>query len=149
MVLRLAPIGLATGTAAGIFGIGGGFLIVPGLMLAVGMTMANATASSLVSVTLFGAATSANYAYSGMVDGSLILLLFAGGIAGAFLGILLSKWLAGRLRTARTAFALMILAVASFVAFQRSIAYQSRNFDHHRNPRRIGSEDLLIQRRTH
>lgn len=118
MVLRLTPIGLATGTAAGFFGIGGGFLIVPGLMLAVGMTMANATASSLVSVTLFGAATSANYAYSGMVDRSLILLLFAGGIAGAFLGILLSKWLAGRLRTARTAFALMILAVASFVAFQ-------------------------------
>jgi uncharacterized membrane protein YfcA len=57
LMLRLAPLGLLTGFAAGFFGIGGGFLIVPGLMLATGMTMANATASSLVSVTIFGAAT--------------------------------------------------------------------------------------------
>ena len=58
LVARLAPLGLLTGLAAGFFGIGGGFLIVPGLMLATGMTMANATASSLLSVALFGAATS-------------------------------------------------------------------------------------------
>ena len=118
MVLQLAPIGLAVGLAAGFFGIGGGFLIVPGLMLAVGMTMANATASSLVSVTLFGAATSANYAISGMVDGALSLLLLAGGIAGGSIGILLSKWLSHRLRIARNGFAVMILVVAGFVAIQ-------------------------------
>ena len=45
--------GLGTGAFSGFFGIGGGFLIVPGLMLATGMTMANATASSLLSVALF------------------------------------------------------------------------------------------------
>ena len=118
MVLQLAPIGLVVGLAAGFFGIGGGFLIVPGLMLAVGMTMANATASSLVSVSIFGAATSANYAMSGLVDGRLILLLLAGGVLGGVVGILISKWLAGRLRTARLAFAVMILAVAGFVAVQ-------------------------------
>ncbi|MCR9077810.1 MAG: sulfite exporter TauE/SafE family protein [Hyphomonadaceae bacterium] len=118
MVLQLAPIGLVVGLAAGFFGIGGGFLIVPGLMLAVGMTMANATASSLVSVSIFGAATSANYAMSGLVDGRLILLLLAGGALGGVVGILISKWLAGRLRTARLAFAVMILAVAGFVAVQ-------------------------------
>ena len=118
MVLQLAPIGLVVGLAAGFFGIGGGFLIVPGLMLAVGMTMANATASSLVSVSIFGAATSANYAMSGLVDGRLILLLLAGGMLGGVVGILISKWLAGRLRTARLAFAVMILAVAGFVAVQ-------------------------------
>ncbi len=117
-VLQIAPVGLVVGLAAGFFGIGGGFLIVPGLMLAVGMTMANATASSLVSVAIFGAATSANYALSGMVDGRLILLLLAGGAAGGVLGIVVSKWLAGRLRTARLAFAIMILVVAVYVAFQ-------------------------------
>jgi hypothetical protein len=118
MVLQLAPIGLVVGLAAGFFGIGGGFLIVPGLMLAVGMTMTNATASSLVSVSIFGAATSANYAMSGLVDGRLILLLLGGGAAGGVVGILLSKWLAARLRTARLAFAVMILVVAGFVAMQ-------------------------------
>jgi hypothetical protein len=121
MVLQLAPIGLVVGLAAGFFGIGGGFLIVPGLMLAVGMTMANATASSLVSVSIFGAATSANYAMSGMVDGRLILLLLGGGAAGGGIGILLSKWLADRLRTARMGFASMILVVAGFVATRAAI----------------------------
>jgi uncharacterized membrane protein YfcA len=118
MVLKLAPTGLVVGLAAGFFGIGGGFLIVPGLMLAVGMTMTNATASSLVSVTIFGAATSANYAVSGLVDGRLILLLLAGGALGGILGITLSKWLSERLAIARTAFAVMILCVAIFVAYQ-------------------------------
>lgn len=118
MVMQLAPTGLAVGLAAGFFGIGGGFLIVPGLMLAVGMTMANATASSLVSVAIFGAATSANYALSGMVDARLILLLLLGGAAGGALGIVLSKWLATRLRTARIAFAALILIVALYVALQ-------------------------------
>lgn len=118
MVLQLAPIGLVVGLAAGFFGIGGGFLIVPGLMLAVGMTMTNATASSLVSVSIFGAATSANYAMSGLVDGSLILLLLAGGVLGGVIGILISKWLADNLHTARLAFASMIFVVAGFVAVQ-------------------------------
>jgi uncharacterized membrane protein YfcA len=54
--------------AAAFFGIGGGFLIVPGLMLATGMTLASAAASSLVSVALFGAATALNYALSSLVD---------------------------------------------------------------------------------
>lgn len=87
-------------------------------MLAVGMTMANATASSLVSVSIFGAATSANYAASGMVDGRLILLLLGGGAVGGLAGILLSKWLADRIRMARMSFALLILVVAGFVGLQ-------------------------------
>jgi uncharacterized membrane protein YfcA len=44
-VPRLAVIGLATGGLSGFFGIGGGMLIVPGLMLATGMTILNAVGS--------------------------------------------------------------------------------------------------------
>ncbi|KCZ90747.1 sulfite exporter TauE/SafE family protein [Hyphomonas johnsonii] len=117
MVLRLAPLGLAVGMAAGFFGIGGGFLIVPGLMLATGMTMANATASSLVSVALFGGATSANYALSGMVDGWLVLILLAGGALGGLAGIAIARALKTRVRTARFGFAAMILVVAVYVAW--------------------------------
>ena len=115
--MRIAPLGLVVGMAAGFFGIGGGFLIVPGLMLAAGMTMSNATASSLVSVALFGAATSANYALSGMVDGRLVLLLLVGGAAGGLIGIAISRALSDRVRTARVAFAVMILVVAAYVAW--------------------------------
>ena len=115
---RLAPLGLATGGAAGFFGIGGGFLIVPGLMLASGMTMANATASSLVSVAIFGAATSANYALAGWVDLRLAGLLLLGGAVGGGLGILAAKAMAGRKGLARQLFALMILIVAGYVGWQ-------------------------------
>lgn len=116
LMLRLAPAGLATGLAAGFFGIGGGFLIVPGLMLATGMTLANAAASSLVSVALFGAATSASYAAAGLVDWPLAAALVAGGALGTLAGLPLARALAGRVLLARRAFALMVLATAAYVA---------------------------------
>ena len=116
--VRLAPIGAATGLAAGFFGIGGGFLIAPGLMAATGMTLANAAASSLVSVTLFGAATSLSYAASGLVDGRLLLALAIGGVAGVFVGARLAPRLAGRALLARRLFATMIVATALYVAWR-------------------------------
>ncbi|ACT59607.1 sulfite exporter TauE/SafE family protein [Hirschia baltica] len=118
LTMRLAPIGMIVGVAAGFFGIGGGFLIVPGLMLAAGMTMANATASSLVSVAIFGAATSANYAISNMVDFRLTALLLVGGVVGGIIGIYLAKLIANHTQLARTCFASMILIVAVIVGVQ-------------------------------
>ena len=64
----LVGIGFGVGSLSGFFGIGGGFLIVPGLMAATGMPIASAIGTSLVSVTAFGAATAASYAVSGLVD---------------------------------------------------------------------------------
>ncbi len=115
LMARLAPLGLATGFAAGFFGVGGGFLIVPGLMLATGMTMANATASSLVSVALFGAATATSYGVSGLVDWRLSALLLAGGVIGGLAGLRLARALGERALIARRGFAIMVLAVALFV----------------------------------
>ncbi|MGE3142685.1 MAG: sulfite exporter TauE/SafE family protein [Hyphomonadaceae bacterium] len=114
---RLAPLGLLTGLAAGFFGIGGGFLIVPGLMLAAGMTIANAAASSLVSVALFGAATSMNYAVSGLVDWRLAGLLLLGGAAGGMTGIGLVTRLGADTLWMRRGFAGMVLLVAFYVAW--------------------------------
>ena len=53
----LGGVGLVVGFASGFFGIGGGFLIVPGLVGATAMPIVNAIGSSLVSVTAFGATT--------------------------------------------------------------------------------------------
>ena len=52
IAVRLVAIGLVVGVMSGFFGIGGGFLIVPGLMLGSGMPIINAIGSSLFSVTL-------------------------------------------------------------------------------------------------
>ncbi len=118
LTLKLAPLGLATGLAAGFFGIGGGFLIVPGLMAATGMTLAHAAASSLVSVSLFGAATSVSYAASGLIDWGLFAALVVGGAGGTAAGAPLARALADRTDLARRGFALMVIATAAYVAWR-------------------------------
>ena len=77
---KLLGLGLMAGMLSGFFGIGGGFLIVPALMLATGMPILNAVGSSLVSVTAFGLTTAGNYAWSGLVDWPLAGLFVAGGL---------------------------------------------------------------------
>jgi uncharacterized membrane protein YfcA len=83
---RLAGLGAGVGLLSGVFGIGGGFLIVPGLMLAARMPLAEAVSASLVAVTAFGLASALSYAWSGLVDWPIAGLLMAGGAAGAIAG---------------------------------------------------------------
>lgn len=118
LTLKLAPLGLVTGFAAGFFGIGGGFLIVPALMAATGMTLANAAASSLLAVGVFGAATSINYAISGLVDWPIAVLFVLGGAAGGWIGMRGAKLLARRALIARRLFAGLVLVVAAYVAWK-------------------------------
>ena len=118
LTARLAPIGLLAGLAAGFFGIGGGFLIIPGLMLATGMTISNAAASSLLSVTVYGATTAANYAVSDLVDWRLYGLLVAGGIIGTFIGLKLADRLSANMSILRRLFALMVILVAISIAWK-------------------------------
>ena len=93
-------------------------LIVPGLIAATGMTLAHAAASSLVSVVVFGAATSASYAASGLVDWPVFAALVAGGGLGALAGLPAARALAQRADTARRIFALMVLTTAAYVAWR-------------------------------
>lgn len=86
MAPRVAASGAGVGVAAGFFGIGGGFLIVPGLMWATGMTLAAAQATSLLSVAAFGASTAVNYSLSGLVDWTLVGAMTVGGAAGTVVG---------------------------------------------------------------
>jgi uncharacterized membrane protein YfcA len=112
---RLLAIGLGTGALSGFFGIGGGFLIVPGLMLATGMTILNAVGSSLVAVTAFGLTTAVNYSVSGQVDWILAALFVAGGVAGGLAGSRAAHALAGRRGSLNIAFAALIFAVAIYM----------------------------------
>src|SRR4030081_2049101 len=88
-------LGLATGTLSGFFGIGGGFLIVPALMLAMGMPIINAVSSSLVAVTAFGLTTAASYAWSGLISWQLAGLFIAGGLVGGLIGTRVGQLLSG------------------------------------------------------
>ncbi|MBU2117930.1 MAG: sulfite exporter TauE/SafE family protein [Alphaproteobacteria bacterium] len=95
MTPGLAASGVGVGAASGFFGIGGGFLIVPGLMAATGMTLAAAQAASLVSVAAFGATTSLNYAASGLIDWAIVGAMTLGGVGGAIAGRPLAARLPG------------------------------------------------------
>lgn len=114
---RLITYGLGTGAFSGFFGIGGGFLIVPGLIASTDMMMVNAVGTSLVAVTAFGLATAGNYAASGLVDWGLAGVFIAGGSAGGLVGTRASHRLAagGQLKTI---FALLIFAVAFYMLFK-------------------------------
>jgi uncharacterized protein len=98
--------------------VGGGFLIVPGLMLSSGMATLNAVASSLFSVGAFGAATAVSYSFDGMVDWRVAALFISGGIVGGLLGAPLSVRLAARRGLLRQVFAIVVLAVASYVPYR-------------------------------
>jgi hypothetical protein len=114
---RLVAFGLGTGAFSGFFGIGGGFLIVPGLIASTDMMMVNAVGTSLVAVTAFGLATAGNYAVSGLVDWGLASVFIIGGTAGGLIGTRVSHRLAagGQLKTV---FALLIFAVAGYMLFK-------------------------------
>jgi uncharacterized protein len=111
----IAGLGLATGTLSGFFGIGGGFLIVPALMLATGMPIMNAVSSSLVAVTAFGLTTAASYAWSGLISWGLASLFVAGGIAGGLFGTRLAQHLSARRGALNLVFAAVIIAVALYM----------------------------------
>jgi uncharacterized membrane protein YfcA len=112
----LGAIGLVVGFASGFFGIGGGFLIVPGLVGATAMPIINAIGSSRVSVTAFGVTTAASYAISGLVDWRIAGFFIAGGAVGTLLGTFLARRLAGEGRILTLVFAGVVIAAGLYVA---------------------------------
>ncbi len=115
IALRLAATGLLTGAVSGFFGIGGGFLIVPGIMLGSGMPILNAIGSSLLAVGVFGLTTAANYAWSGLVNWPVAGQFVAGGALGGVLGTALATRLAAERRILSRLFALVVFAVAAYM----------------------------------
>ena len=109
--------GLGTGLFSGFFGIGGGFLIVPGLVASTSMPVLNAVGTSLVAVTAFGLTTALNYAFSGLVDWPLAAVFIVGGILGGFAGTALARRLSGS-GNLSTVFACLIFVVAAYMLWR-------------------------------
>lgn len=119
---RLVGAGFGVGALSGFFGIGGGFLIVPGLMLATGMPLPFAIGTSLVAVSAFGAATASSYAVSGLVDWRLAAIFVLGGLVGGLGGAALGRHLAGRKALLGQIFAGVVIAVGSYVLLRGLLA---------------------------
>jgi hypothetical protein len=119
---KVVTFGVGTGLFSGFFGIGGGFLIVPGLVASTGMPILNAIGSSLVAVTAFGLTTALNYAISGMVDWVLALVFIGGGVIGSLIGTRIARRLAGAPGVLTTVFAILIFCVAAYMLWRSAAA---------------------------
>lgn len=81
-----AAVGLAAGMLGGLFGVGGGLIVVPSLLVFARMDRRLAHGTSLGSTLLIGIASVATYLYHGNVDWPIAGMLTAGSIAGAVVG---------------------------------------------------------------
>lgn len=117
-VARLLAFGFGVGVLAGFFGIGGGFLIVPGLRAATRLSMIEAIGSSLLAVGAFGLTAAVNYALSGLVVWPVAGEFILGGIAGGLLGLGLAQNLARRRGALQRVFAAIVFAVAIYLLWR-------------------------------
>jgi len=118
---RVLGFGLGSGAFSGFFGIGGGFLIVPGLIASTHMPIVNAVGTSLVAVTAFGLTTAANYAVSGLVDWTLAGIFIAGGVVGGLGGTAVARRLSGSGKLTLV-FAGLIFVIAGYMLWQSAHA---------------------------
>lgn len=111
----LVGTGLGVGALSGFFGIGGGFLIVPGLVFATGMPMLQAIGTSLVAVTAFGVTTAGTYAAAGLVNWPLAAVFVGGGVLGGLIGTRAGRVLSQRRGALTRVFAGLIFVVAGYM----------------------------------
>jgi uncharacterized protein len=116
--LLLGMVAVGVGLLAGLFGIGGGFLIVPGLVFATGMPMINAIGSSLLAVASFGVTTALSYAASGLVNWAVAAEFIVGGTIGGLVGLKLAMNLAEYKGVLNRVFAAFIFIVAAYMIYR-------------------------------
>lgn len=119
-VALLTLLGVATGVLSGMFGVGGGFVIVPTLVLFGGLAIHAAVATSLLVIFLISVSGVATYVSAGgSISWALTGLFALGGVVGMQLGSRLSTRLSGP--SLQRVFAVAMVAVAAFVVV-KSIA---------------------------
>ena len=126
----LLPQGLLVGLLTGIAGVGGGFAIVPALVLLAGLPMALASGTSLLLIAVNALVALAALGHWPQASLPLLLPLLAGGAAGAVAG----QWLAPHLsdRHLRRGFSLLLIASAVLTgaeAWKRQPAGESPRAD--------------------
>lgn len=114
--LWLASAGVAIGFVTGLVGAGGGFIVVPALVLIGGLSMRAAIGTSLLVIALQSAAGLAGHLGHVQIDWSQTTLVSASAIGGSLVGTLLAR------RTSpdalRRNFALFVLAMAFYIGFK-------------------------------
>lgn len=112
--MLLATLGLATGILTGLFGVGGGFLIVPALVTFSGLGLQRAIGTSLLVITLVSlTGVAGHFMTGGTVPWLTTVLFLIGSLAGMWAGTAIASRLAGR--RLQQLFAATVVAVGVFI----------------------------------
>jgi uncharacterized membrane protein YfcA len=122
-----AAVGLAAGALSGLFGVGGGILIVPGLVLLMGMPQRRAHATSLAAIAPIAVAGAIGYAVEGAVHWVAAVILILGGATGAVVGTHLLRRLPER--ALRLLFAMFLLLAAAALPFEVTAPHEGGSVD--------------------
>lgn len=118
--IKIVAAAVVLGFLTGFLGVGGGFLIVPALVLVLGLSMQQAVGTSLVIIAITSlAAFSQRLGYAADIPWQIVLPFLAAAIMGSLLGKRVTARLSGT--TLTRAFAGLLLVVAGYVAVQASI----------------------------
>ncbi|TWU13453.1 Sulfite exporter TauE/SafE [Symmachiella macrocystis] len=110
----LIALGFATGILSGLFGVGGGFVIVPALVLFSGMPIHRAVATSLLVIALISASgIASNLIADRPLDFHIAALFTGGGIVGLSIGTQLGRRISGAVL--QKGFSMAVVVVAVFV----------------------------------
>jgi len=112
--LILMGFGIGAGLLSGMFGLGGGIIIVPGLMFALGMDQRRAHGTSLAGVFLISLSSFFSYWTHDHIDWPVVLWLSIGSVAGSLVGAELLNRLSKRTLTLAFIGILVIAGIRMF-----------------------------------
>lgn len=111
-------LGLIAGTLSGMFGIGGGTILIPGLIFLAGMTQHEAQGTTLAIMLLpIGLLAVMRYYQSGHVQFYAAAFIVAGFFVGGLLGANMAEWLSNI--ALRRAFGVFLMVVATYTIFAK------------------------------
>ena len=111
--IRIAAYGLGIGTFAGTVGVGGGFLIVPALILLWRLPVKRAVGTSLVAVTANSLAGFAGYVTTVAINYPIMAVFATSAVFGTFAGSALHRYLPEK--TVKLALGLFLATIATYI----------------------------------
>ncbi len=112
--------GTVVGLLTGFFGVGGGFVIVPALVLALGFTMPEAVGTSLLVITINSVVALGTRLQTGSIDWATVIPFTLASLIGVVIGTRLARTKDST--SLQRWFVVLLVAVAIYTAIQSGLA---------------------------
>lgn len=119
-LLSMAALGAVVGFFGALLGLGGGFIMVPALILLVGFDAHHAVGTSMVAVVFTGSSSALAYYRQRRLDWELALVAETATMPGAFIGAMLTGFISSS--NLKTLFSILLIALALSVLIRKRSA---------------------------